>query len=340
MLRYFYGSFFVTFFGLFLAAGVGFYYGGSWETALSAVFLSLILSVLEISLSFDNAVVNATVLEKMTPVWQHRFITWGILIAVFGMRLIFPLAVVSLVAHVNPWEALVLAATQPQKYEEIMVSSHLLLAGFGGAFLMMVALSYFFDDEKDVHWMRWIEKPLASIGRIQTIEIAVALIVFYVLSRFLPNQEAQLDFLVSGMLGLITFVVVDGMSAFLQLPSAVKKDIHRASMAMFVYLEILDASFSFDGVVGAFALTNNLFLIAIGLGIGAMFVRSMTILLVEKKTLSHFRYLEHGAFYAIGALALLMLIGAFVHVPEMLTGLIGAAFIGLSLLSSLRYERG
>jgi hypothetical protein len=110
-------------------------------------------------------------------------------------------------------------------------------------------------------------------------------------------------------------------------------------MGMFLYLEVLDASFSFDGVVGAFAITNNLFIIMIGLGIGAMFVRSLTIMLVEKGTLSEFRYLEHGAFYAIGILAIIMFANTIFHIPEVITGLIGAAFIGLSLWSSIRYNQ-
>lgn len=328
----------MTFVGLFLGAGVGYYYGGTLQAALSALFLTFILSVLEVSLSFDNAVVNATVLKKMTPLWQRRFITWGILVAVFGMRLVFPLAVVSIVANVNPWEALVLAATNPARYEEIMLSSHVVLAGFGGAFLLMVALTYFFDHEKRVHWVRVIEAPLAKIGKVETVELAIALLTFYGLSRLLPNAQDQVSFLIAGIFGLVTYIVVDGISAFLQLPSEDGIDIEKASVAMFVYLEILDASFSFDGVVGAFALTNNLFIIGIGLGIGAMFVRSLTIMLVEKETLAQFRYLEHGAFYAIGALAVLMLLGAFVHVPEVITGLIGATFIALSIWSSLRFR--
>jgi hypothetical protein len=95
----------------------------------------------------------------------------------------------------------------------------------------------------------------------------------------------------------------------------------------------------FDGVVGAFAITNNLFIIAIGLGVGAMFVRSLTIMLVDRGTLAEFRYLEHGAFYAIWALAAMMFLGTFRHVPEVITGLIGAVFIVLALFSSILYNR-
>ena len=338
-MRHFRLSIAVTVILMALAGWWGYEHGGIGGL-LQALWITAILGVLEVSLSFDNAVVNATVLKKMTPQWQRRFITWGILIAVFGMRLVFPLAVVSIIAQINPWEALVLAATNPACYEEIMLSSHVALAGFGGAFLLMVGLSYFFDHEKEVHWVSFIEAPLAQLGKVETAEIAISLLTFYGLSRLLQAPEDQVTFLVAGMFGLVTYILVDGISAFLQLPSGESAvDVQKASVAMFIYLEILDASFSFDGVVGAFALTNNLFIIGIGLGIGAMFVRSLTILLVEKDTLSHFRYLEHGAFYAIGALAVLMLLGAFVHIPEAVTGLIGALFIGLSIVSSIRYQR-
>ena len=102
---------------------------------------------------------------------------------------------------------------------------------------------------------------------------------------------------------------------------------------------MLDASFSFDGVIGAFALTQNLFIIAIGLGIGAMYVRSMTIMLVEKGTLAEYRYLEHGAFYAILILSVIMYVQTMVHIPEVITGLGGAGLIGISLWSSIRYNR-
>ena len=102
---------------------------------------------------------------------------------------------------------------------------------------------------------------------------------------------------------------------------------------------MLDASFSFDGVIGAFALSNNLFVIAIGLGIGAMFVRSLTLLLVERGTLTEYRYLEHGAFWAILSLAAIMFLETVRHVPEGVTGLIGAAFLGVAFWSSLRHNR-
>jgi hypothetical protein len=333
------GSFVVSVVGLILGFVIGYIYSGTITGALEAMFLTFVLSILEVSLSFDNAVVNASVLRQMTPLWRHRFITWGIAIAVFGMRIIFPLAIVSIIAHIDPWSALVLAATKPKEYADIMISSHHALAGFGGSFLLMVALKYFFNHEKTEHWLRFIEVPLSKLGKVEAIELVACMLVIYGVSTFLPTPEEQVTFLTSSMFGMTTYVFVDGVSAFLQLPESTKHSAEKASAALFLYLEILDASFSFDGVIGAFALTHNLFIIACGLGIGAMFVRSMTIMLVEKDTLSKFAYLEHGAFYAIGALAIMMLLDLFMHIPEVVTGLIGAAIIIISLIASIREER-
>lgn len=336
--HYFKNSVFVTFAGLLLGAAVGSYYDGTASGIAKTVFIVAVLSVLEVSLSFDNAVVNATVLMEMTPAWRHRFLTWGIAIAVFGMRLIFPLVVVSLVARVSPVEALRLAAFEPGEYARILTTSHVVLGSFGGAFLGMVCLRYFFDVEKDVHWIQLIESRLAKFGKIEGVELGLMMLAIYGVSRMVPQQEAH-AFLVAGIFGLVTFVGVGGIGAAIELGPDEMHDVHRASAANFLYLEVLDASFSFDGVIGAFALTSNLFVIAIGLGVGAMFVRSLTVMLVEEKTLASYRFLEHGAFYAIGALAFMMLAGTVFHIPEAVTGLVGAGFIGVSLWSSIRFGR-
>jgi hypothetical protein len=141
------------------------------------------------------------------------------------------------------------------------------------------------------------------------------------------------------LFGLLTFLAVEGLGEVLDASQEQVDMVHRGGLGAFIYLEVLDASFSFDGVIGAFALTTNLFVIAIGLGIGAFYVRSLTIMLVERKTLGQYRYLEHGAFYAIMVLAVIMYVQTLVHIPEVITGLIGAVLIGLSLLSSIRYNK-
>ncbi|KHD88203.1 MAG: membrane protein [Bdellovibrio sp. ArHS] len=335
-MKYFTGSFIFTILGLIGSYFVGHYYGGSVGAGLSALFIAFILAILEISLSFDNAIVNAVVLKEMTPVWRHRFLTWGMLIAVFGMRLIFPLLIVTFMAHVSPWEALVMAATKPDDYAKLMLGAHLEVAAFGGAFLLMVALKYFYDESKDLHWIPVIEKPTAYLGsKVEAIEVALSLIILAIISQFLPDDES-LRFVKAGMAGLITYVIVDGIGSWLEASDDQMKDVHKASAGMFLYLEVLDASFSFDGVVGAFAITHNLFIIMIGLSIGAFFVRSLTIMFVEKEALTKFAFLEHGAFYAIGLLAMIMLSDPFLHIPEWVTGLSGGVIIVTSFLWSLK----
>jgi hypothetical protein len=337
-LRYFTGSVWVTVVGLLLAAALGWYFTGSSAGVATTVFVTAMLAVLEVSLSFDNAVVNASVMQDMAPIWRRRFLTWGMAIAVFGMRFVFPLVVVSVVAGIGPFEAVRLGAMQPHEYARILTSARVALGAFGGAFLGMVCLKYFLDAEKEIHWVRAVELRLVQLGKFEAIELGLMMVVLWAFSRAFPPPEA-LQFLVAGVFGLVTFIVVDGIGAAMESGSGAHRDAHRAGFATFLYLNVLDASFSFDGVIGAFALTNNLFIIAIGLGIGAMFVRSLTIMLVEKGTLASFRYLEHGAFYAIGALAGIMMAGTLVEIPEAVTGLVGAGFIVVALWSSVRFNR-
>ncbi|HPI40050.1 MAG TPA: DUF475 domain-containing protein, partial [Pseudobdellovibrionaceae bacterium] len=291
----------------------------SFSMALNAVFIAFVLAILEISLSFDNAIVNALVLKKMTPQWQHRFLTWGMVIAVFGMRLFFPLAIVAIVGKMSPWSALILALKNPAEYSRMMLQSHIEISAFGGAFLLMVALKFFYDEHKDVHWLKWFEKPFSRLGKVEAIEIAMGLFILLVMSSFLMVEQ-QVPFLKSGLIGILLFIVIDGVGAYLEASQQTMKDIHKAQFSMFLYLELLDASFSFDGVIGAFAITQNLVTIMVGLSIGAFFVRSLTLYFVGEKTLQKFIFLEHGAFYAIGFLALFMLGGVFIHIPEWVTG--------------------
>lgn len=324
---------------------LGFWYGwsqtGDLAATASMLWIILVLSILEISLSFDNAVVNAAVLKDMDDIWQRRFLTWGMVIAVFGMRVIFPLAIVAIAAGLGPLAALDLSLNNPQQYETIVSSAHVGIAGFGGVFLAMVGLSFFFDGEKDVHWIVWVEKKLAVISNIKAAEIAVLLIALYFVSRMLPADEA-LVFMVAGTMGLVCFIAVEAISTILEMRDqalAMQGAVVRSGLGGFLYLNVLDASFSFDGVIGAFALSNNMVIIALGLSIGAMFVRSMTIHLVKQGTLAEYRYLEHGAFWAIIVLGAIMLLSAKFHIPETVTGLIGAILIGLSLWWSIRHNR-
>lgn len=324
-----------------LAAWYGFASTGSAAGMAQVLWIVFVLSILEVSLSFDNAVVNASVLKEMDEVWQKRFLTWGIAFAVFGMRIVFPIAIVAIAAGIGPVEAVRLSLDNPEDYERIVGSAHVGIAGFGGAFLAMVGLKFFFDQDKDIHWVRWIEEQLTKFAALSAAEIALLLLALWGISTLLSDAEA-LTFLIAGILGLVTFIAVEGLNTILEI-SEEKKRIAgaavRSGLGGFLYLNVLDASFSFDGVIGAFALSNNMVIIALGLSIGAMFVRSMTIHLVRQGTLAQYRFLEHGAFWAIIALGGIMLASARWHIPETITGLIGAILIGLSLWWSVRFNR-
>jgi len=346
-----------------IALVVAFFYGG-W----SAVLLCLILGVLEVSLSFDNAVINATVLERMSDFWQKMFLTVGIVIAVFGMRLLLPLIIVWLAAGLPPLQAFELAMNPPAdgaayfpdgspSYETLLTDAHPIIAAFGGMFLLMLFLSWLFE-EREHTWLTWLEKPLAKAGRLDAMAVMVSCVVLLVVSETLAEDAETVLF--SGLLGLVVYLAVNGLGTFFENPgqdettgdvdhspdsprsgvSTLARAAGKAGFFLFIYLEVLDASFSFDGVIGAFAITSDPILIALGLGlIGAMFVRSLTVYLVRKGTLAEYVYLEHGAHWAIGALALILLVSVGVHVSEFITGLLGVAFIGASFVTSIRRNR-
>ena len=310
-----------------LACFLGVWYG----LGFSAFVLIVILSVLEVTLSFDNAVVNAKVLKRMSPLWQRRFLTWGILLAVFGTRFVLPILIVSAAVFASPLYITQLVFTDPEEYSHLLESVHGTITAFGGTFLLMVALKYFFDKAKDLHWIKVVEKHLVKWGNIEAIEIALALTVLITLSYLTSYDQASV--IIAGLVGLVLFIVMQGIAGSLSVESS---HVAAGGASLFIYLNILDSAFSLDGVIGAFALTNNLIIIMIGLGIGAYFVRAITLYFVKHNTLTELKYLEHGAHWAILGLAMAMLLNLVVHVPEVVTGLIGLCFVAVAYRSSLK----
>jgi hypothetical protein len=337
-MKTFYGSIVFTIVALILAGLLGYSESGMIGPALQMVFLAGVLGVMETSLSLDNAVVNASILKDMDPIWQRRFLTWGVLIAVFGMRILFPVMIVSVSAWVSPWEATRIALSDHNRYEQIVTGAHIGISGFGGAFLMLVGLSFFFDQDREHHWIGFIERPLSAFAKVPYAPYLATIAIIVALS-FLVHTPGQRTFLIAGLSGIATFFAVQKFGDMMGGDADATGKVVRTGAGAFVYLEFLDASFSFDGVIGAFAITNNIVLIALGLGIGAMFVRSMTVALVRGGHLSEFRFLEPGAFYAIIALATIMLLSIRVETPEIVTGLIGAVIIGLALWASIRHRK-
>jgi hypothetical protein len=314
-----------------------------------------VLAILEVSLSFDNAVVNATVLQRMDERWQRVFLTVGILIAVFGMRLLFPLVVVAISAHLSPTTVFDLAVNHPVEYAHYLHTAHPAIAAFGGIFLAMIFLEFVFETHS-VTWLGLIERPLAKVGKLDQSSVIVALVLLVVAATTFAYQDA-FQVLIAGTAGLATYVAVSSLAALFERDGEVEGGVGESGQApgastgqsgsagpatglfTFLYLEILDASFSFDGVVGAFAITDQIFVIALGLGIGACYIRALTVYLVRKGTLAEYVHLEHGAHWAIGALAVMMFITIRCDVPRLVTGLIGITLIGAALATSIVRNR-
>lgn len=342
MIKYFYESIFVTIIGVICA-----YFWAEHVlpgSGLTSLFIVFVLSALEISLSFDNAVVNAMKLEKMSDKWRHRFLTWGIAIAVFGMRFLFPVLIVAVFANLSMLKVAQMAFNDADSYAHYLHLTHAPIVAFGGAFLMMLFLHYFLNHEKEIHWVKVIEEKLSNIAHIEGVETIITLVMLYITQTHVP-EESRLAVVLSGISGVILYLLIDGVSKYLERKEAqrsaqlVGDAVRTGGLVTFLYLELIDASFSLDGVLGAFALSKDIVIISIGLAIGAIFVRSLTIMLVEKNTLKQFRYLEHGAHWAIGALAAIMFYSTYQEVPEIVTGLLGLFFIVASLISSIKYNR-
>jgi uncharacterized protein len=282
-----------------------------------------LLAVLEIALSFDNAIVNSIYVRRLSPEWQVRFLRYGILIAVLGMRLLFPIIVVSLSDLLNPIHVVQTAFTNPGAYATSLKGGHIPLVVFGGIYLFQIFLNYFLHaEEKDATWLVWLERPLERVGtmteRIELIVSATAAVAIGILAAVWSTHVVSV--FVAGASSIALFQVVgyaggklEGATGDETGSRSAKGQLRdltgRAAMFTFLYLELQDAMFSFDGVLGAFAFTVLVALIMAGLGIGALYVRSMTIHLVETGALEKLRYLGNGAFWAIGVLPFSMWFG-------------------------------
>jgi len=309
-----------------------------------ATLVTIVLILIEVTFSFDNAIINARVLMTMSQFWQRMFITVGMLIAVFGMRIVFPILVVMLTSGLGWGDVLNLALNDPQAYAHHLTEAHVSIAAFGGMFLLMLCLHFFFDPSREVRWIHRIEKPLQDIGTWWM----YTLICFAVLTivTILPFNHHAMETFVAGLIGIVTYLVIHALTEIFTKQHEKSEAAHGAVLktglagfTAFIYLEILDASFSFDGVIGAFAVTNSVVLIAAGLGIGALWVRSMTIFMVRRKVLNAYRYLEHGAHYTIGILAAVLLAGLFFDIPEVVAGSVGMVVIGLAIMSSIKAKK-
>ena len=309
-----------------------------YKHGFQAFITVLALAGLEITFSFDNAVVNARILQKMSRVWQTIFMTFGIFVAVFVVRILLPIFIVSLTSSTGFKTIVDLALHDPTQYADKLEIAQPLISAFGGIFLLMIFLDFMFE-QREVMWLKKLETAMQKIGTIKNISVTLGLSVLIATTLlFVPTNES-LKVVFAGLTGLMTYLVVNALDSLAGDPESVGSSTLKVGIIGFLYLELVDASFSLDGVIGAFAITKNILLIAVGLGIGALFVRSMTVHMLRRGVLNKYRYVEHGAHYAIGILALIMLISIKIKVPEFITGGAGLVFIIAAIVQSHKDAR-
>jgi len=313
--------------------------------SLALLYTAMVLTVVEISVSFDNAVMNAAKLKEMNHFWKTMFLWVGMFVAVGVMRFYLPLEIVAQLGNMGLVDAYQLAVSNPDQFAAVLLSSHDIVAGAGGAFLMMAALHFFVNHEKDMHWFKPLEVPLhwlAKVIQVGKLEQANALIVLgiaYAYSTF----NGSSNFFYAAVGGVLVFIAVEFAKASLEeLDTWMKTTrfkVLAGGLGTFIYLEVLDASFSFDGVVAAFAISNSIWAVTAGLAVGAMAVRCLTIYMDKTGSLETYRFLENGAFLAILALSQAMMIGVQFHLPEWLIATVSVLCIGGAFIHSTIVNR-
>jgi len=298
---------------------------------IKGVFEGTTLSLLEMSLSFDNAVMNAVVLSGMSALWRKRFLTWGMVIAVFGMRFLFPVLIVSFTSGLKVEKVVELAFKEPTEYAHYLENAEPLILAFGGAFLLMVFINWLFDAGKELFWIESLEEKATRIAKLGEVKLIVAVGIVLLIGYL----KKDFYILASMLLGIFLFEIVHFIKEAIE-NFKERRGFTGAGIGAFIYLELLDASCSLDGTVGAFAISQNLIIITVGLSVGAFILRSLTLYFVESGKLKELPYLEHGAHWGIGGLGIMMLLQLFFHIPEVLISTVALAFILSSLYSSLK----
>lgn len=299
----------------------------------AAAATALVLVAIEIAFSFDNAIVNAKVVERLPSLWRKLFQTVGVIIAIIGMRILFPIIIVMVSAHLPFRQVINEALHHPSAYSQHVSAARDSISAFGGGFLLTLAFYFLFDDNRDELWLERIERPLQKIGgSLWLPPLLVAVLVICV--GLFSSDRAQIIRL--GLIGVACYAVLQLLIDRIgrNTKNETRQYLGWSAFVAFMYLELLDAAFSFDSVLGAFAITNKVILIAVGLGVGAVWVRSLTVYMVKQGTLSAYRYLDHGAHYAILVLASALLLGIYIDVPNAITGIVGLGVIAASFFAS------
>jgi uncharacterized protein len=298
----------------------------------SIILIVLGLCLFETISSIDNAIVNAEVLSTMGQRARRWFLVWGFIFAVFAVRGLLPWAIVwSVTPSLGPIGSLLAAfSSDPSVKEAIELSTPRLLIG-GGVFLIFLFFNWLFLEPKNFGLPG--EKFFSSKGVwfFAIVSALLAVIVWFAL-----KQDAMLAF--GAVVGSTAFFITHG---FKQNAEASEKNLAKSGMSdlsKVMFLEIIDATFSIDGVLGAFAFTLSVPLIVLGNGLGAYIVRKFTIDNISR--IKKYLFLKNGAMYSIFFLGLIMLADAFgVEVPSYVSPLITFAVVGYFFLKSRRHLR-
>ncbi len=282
---------------------------------IGVILLTIVgLSLFEIITSIDNAIINAEVLTTMSKKARKWFLLWGMLFAVFVVRGVLPLLIIWASApHIGIMGALTATfSNDPKVAEAIEASSPILLMG-GGTFLVFLFFHWLFLETK--HFGLRGERFIQSKGVwfYAIVSILLSLVVWYSL-----QVNPFLAF--GAVVGSTAFFVIHGFreQAEKQEQQLVKGTSGLSDLSKIMYLEVLDATFSIDGVVGAFAFTFSVPLILIGNGIGAVVLRQLTISNIDR--IKKYKYLKNGAMYSILVLGTIMVLDSLgVHIPHWLS---------------------
>ena len=295
----------------------------------SIILIVLGLILFETVSSIDNAVINAQVLSTMSERARRWFLLWGLLIAVFLLRGLLPFAIVWITNPSLGPVGVVTAAfsSDPRIQEAVAISAPILLIG-GGTFLIFL----FF------HWLFLEPKKFGLRGErfIQSLGVWFYAIVSIILAAIVWFALAVNPFMAFGaVVGSTAFFITHGFKENAQQAerSLLTKSQARSDLSKILYLEVIDATFSIDGVVGAFAFTLFVPLILLGNGIGAFVVREITIHSIEK--IQKYVYLKNGAMYSVFFLGVIMILNSFgFRIPEWLTPIVTAVVVGYFFIKS------
>lgn len=296
-------------------------------TAIILILAGLIL--FETITSIDNAIINAEVLSTMSERARRWFLVWGLLIAVFAIRGLLPLLIVWLsTPELSPAGAfLATFSSDPLVLEAIEQSAPILLSG-GGTFLILLFLHWLFLEKKNFGLRG--EQYIASKG---VWFFAIASIILAAIVWLALGRNPLMAF--GAVVGSTAFFIVHGFRQNAE--EAEREMLHgnMSDMSKIFYLEVIDATFSIDGVVGAFAFTMSVPLILIGNGIGAFIVRELTIRNVDN--IKKYQYLKNGAMYSVFFLGIIMLLDSFgFHIPNWVSPVITFGVVGFFMYKSMR----